>query len=205
MDLTAFVLSWSPVLLLAVLAVGFKRSALELSIYGLGFTAGLAYLAFKTPLSVILLAGLDGVVTTAPLLLVVLAGILLSNLLAAAGVLDRLVAWFLVGLRRPPAPAPLHQSGDLQLPGRGQRHRRAHRGSHAAGRRSHCGRRPWLHFFALQDRHRRPHVRRPGAGGPHSAPHHPPGPGRLPPPRLDSLALLGPKPAQGTERQALPG
>ncbi len=101
MDLIPFLLSWSPVLLLAVLAVIFKRSALELSLYGLGFTIALAYLAFKTPFSVILLAGLDGVLTTAPLLLVVLAGILLSNLLVAAGALDRIVAWFLRGLRRP--------------------------------------------------------------------------------------------------------
>ena len=101
MDLFPFTLSWTPVLLLAVLAVAFKRSALELSLYGLGFTAALAYLAFKTPLSVIFLAGLDGVVTTLPLLLVVLAGILLCNLLVAAGAIDRLVAWFLQGLRHP--------------------------------------------------------------------------------------------------------
>ncbi len=49
----------------------------------------------------ILLAGLDGVVTTLPLLLVVLAGIMLCNLLVAAGAIDRLVAWFLQGLRHP--------------------------------------------------------------------------------------------------------
>ncbi|HEY9072536.1 MAG TPA: L-lactate permease [Desulfobaccales bacterium] len=101
MNLFTFLLSWTPVLLLAVLAVACKRSALELSLYGLGFTASLAYLAFKTPVSVILLAGLDGVLATLPLLLVVLAGILLSNLLVAAGALDRLVAWFLQGLRHP--------------------------------------------------------------------------------------------------------
>lgn len=101
MDLAAFILSWSPVLLLAVLAVVFKRSALERSLYGLGFATGLAYLAFKTPLAVILLAGLDGMLTTAPLLLVVLPGILLCNLLVAAGAIDRLVAWFMEGLRHP--------------------------------------------------------------------------------------------------------
>ena len=33
MNLAAFALSWSPVLILAVLAVGFKRPALELSRY----------------------------------------------------------------------------------------------------------------------------------------------------------------------------
>jgi len=101
MDLTTFLLCWTPVLLLALLAVVWKRSALELSLYGLGFTAALAHLAFRTPWSVIFLAGLDGVVTTLPLLLVVLAGIMLCNLLLAAGAIDRLVAWFMRGLRHP--------------------------------------------------------------------------------------------------------
>ena len=100
-DVAAFILSWSPVLLLMLLAVVFKRSALQLSFYGLGFATGLVYLAFKTPFTVIFLAGLDGVLTTVPLLLVVLAGILLCNLLMAAGAIDRLVAWFMRGLRHP--------------------------------------------------------------------------------------------------------
>lgn len=101
MNLAAFTLSWSPVLLLAVLAVVFKRPALELSLYGVVFTAALAHLAFQTPLSVILMAAVDGVVTTAPLLLVVTAGILLSHLLIASRSIDRIVAWFLQGLRHP--------------------------------------------------------------------------------------------------------
>jgi lactate permease len=101
LDLVAFFLSWSPVLFLTLLAVVFKRSALELSLYGLGFAIGLTYLAFKTPLAVICLAGLDGVLTTVPVLLVVLTGILLCNFLLAAGAIDRLVAWFMRGLRRP--------------------------------------------------------------------------------------------------------
>ena len=46
MNLVSFALSWSPVLVLAVLAVGPKRPALELSVYGVVFTAGLASLAF---------------------------------------------------------------------------------------------------------------------------------------------------------------
>jgi lactate permease len=100
-DPATFLLSWSPVLLLAVLAVGFKRPALELSLYGVAFTAGLCYLVFHTPAPVILLAALDGVLTILPLLLVVLAGILLSRLLTASGSIERLVAWFLQGLRHP--------------------------------------------------------------------------------------------------------
>ncbi len=101
MDLTSFAWSWSPVLLLTVLAVVLKRPALELSIYGAGFTAALAHLAFQTPWPVIGLAALDGVATTLPLLLVVLAGILLSNLLVATGSISRLMAWLFQGLRRP--------------------------------------------------------------------------------------------------------
>jgi len=86
---------------LMVLAVGLKRPALELSLYGSVFTAGLACLAFKTPVAVVALAALDGVVTTLPLLLVVLAGILLSNLLVATGSIGRIVAWLFQGLRHP--------------------------------------------------------------------------------------------------------
>ena len=101
MNLTSFVLSWSPVLVLAVLAVGLKRPALELSVYGVVFTAGLASLAFETPLTIILLAALDGALTTLPLLLVVLPGLLLSNLLVASGSLDRIITFFLQSLRHP--------------------------------------------------------------------------------------------------------
>lgn len=100
-DLTAFALSWSPVLLLTVLAVGWRRPALELSLAGVGFSGGLVYIAFKTPAEVVLLAALDGLLTTLPLLLVVLAGILLSNLLLATGAIRRIVTWFVSGLRHP--------------------------------------------------------------------------------------------------------
>ncbi|MGB8993021.1 MAG: L-lactate permease [Desulfobaccales bacterium] len=101
MNLASFALSWSPVLVLTVLAVGFKRPALELSLYGVLFTAALALLVFRTPPTVIFLAALDGVLTTVPLLLVVLAGILLANLLAATGSIERMVTWLLHGLRSP--------------------------------------------------------------------------------------------------------
>ena len=101
MDGASFVLSWSPVLLLTVLAVVLKRSALELALYGVIFAAALTHLAFKTPVLVILQAALDGVVTTLPLLLVVLAGIMLSNILVASGAIGRLVAGLLHGLRSP--------------------------------------------------------------------------------------------------------
>jgi len=101
MEVSTFALSWTPVLLLTFVAVGLKRPALELSLIGVGFTAGLAYVGFRTPLGVIWLAALDGVLTTLPLLLVVLAGILLSNLLRATGGIERIVTWFASGLRHP--------------------------------------------------------------------------------------------------------
>ena len=99
MDTGLFVLSWTPVLLLTVLAVGFKRPALDLSIYSTLFTAGLVMVFFDTPLSVTLWAGLDGVLTTLPLILVIVAGIMLSVLLMSTGSLERIVTWFMAGVR----------------------------------------------------------------------------------------------------------
>lgn len=89
-----FILSWSPVAMLTVLAVFLRRSALELSIFGFLFSLLLAVGFFKTPFGVTLLAAADGVLTTLPLLLVVLTGIFLSTLLTATGALARIVGWF---------------------------------------------------------------------------------------------------------------
>lgn len=97
MDTGLFLLSWTPVLLLTVLAVVLRRSALELSLYGFFFSLVLATVFYETPLSVGLLAAMDGVLTTLPLLLVILAGILLSILLMESGSLTRLVKWFKAG------------------------------------------------------------------------------------------------------------
>lgn len=99
MDMTMFALSWTPVLLLTVLAVFFRRPALELAIYSTIFTAGLVATAFATPIGVILLAGLDGILTTLPLILVIVAGIMLSTLLMHTGSLQRIVTWFMGGVR----------------------------------------------------------------------------------------------------------
>ena len=93
-----FLWSWTPVLVLSVLAVGFKQSALALSIYGTLFSLILTVRVFQTPVSVALMAGLDGVFTTFPLLLVIIAGILLSQLLMTTGSLVRIVNWFMQGI-----------------------------------------------------------------------------------------------------------
>ena len=97
MDITLFLLSWSPVVLLTILAVFLRRSALELSVWGFIFTLGLALTCYETPLSVALAAGLDGVLTTLPLLLVIIGGMFLSGLLSSTNSLKRIVDWFKSG------------------------------------------------------------------------------------------------------------
>ena len=67
MDVNLFVLSWSPVIFLTILAVVLRRSALELSVYGFIFSLGLTLYFFKTPLDVAFMASLDGVLTSLPL------------------------------------------------------------------------------------------------------------------------------------------
>lgn len=97
MNAGLFLLSWTPVVLLTVLAVFLRRPAIELSIYGFLFVLALALGFYETPLSVGLLAALDGVLTTLPLLLVIMAGILFSSLLMDTGSLTRIVEWFKTG------------------------------------------------------------------------------------------------------------
>ena len=92
-----FILSWTPVVFLTLLAVFLRRSALELAVYGLLFSLVLLFLFFNTSLEVAFWAALDGVFTTLPLLLVILSGILLSNLLTDTGSLVRIVQWFKKG------------------------------------------------------------------------------------------------------------
>ena len=94
MDAWLFLLSWSPVALLTILAVFLRRSALELSVCGVVFSLILAVGFFDTSPRVVGLAALDGVLTTLPLLLVIMAGIFLSSLLLATGSLKRMVEWF---------------------------------------------------------------------------------------------------------------
>lgn len=87
-------LAWSPVLLLFILAVLFRRSALALSVAGFLWTALLALTAFKTPYLSVAGASLRGVLITLPLLLVVYGGILLASVLIEAGALKRIADWF---------------------------------------------------------------------------------------------------------------
>jgi len=87
-------LAWSPVLLLFILAVFFRRSALELSIAGSVWTVVVALTIFNTPPSTVALSALDGFLVTLPLLLVVYGGILLASVLIGSGSLARLADWF---------------------------------------------------------------------------------------------------------------
>jgi len=76
-----FALSWTPVLLLTLLAIVFGQSALALSVWGLVWALVMAKGFFDTSLTVGLMSALDGVFTTLPLMLVILGGILFSSLL----------------------------------------------------------------------------------------------------------------------------
>ena len=92
-------LAWSPILLLFLLAVVFRRSALELSIAGMAWTVFIAVTVFATPFETVGLAALDGLLVTLPLLLVVYGGILLASVLIGSGSLARLANWFTGAVR----------------------------------------------------------------------------------------------------------
>ncbi len=96
-----FFLSWTPILLIMVLAVGFKRQALELACWGTLYTLGLVLFWFKTPATVVVMAMLDGLLTNLPLLLVIYSGMLLSGFLLETGSLARVVTWFAALTRNP--------------------------------------------------------------------------------------------------------
>ena len=92
-------LAWSPILLLFLLAVVFRRSALELSVAGMAWTVFIAVTVFATPFKTVGLAALDGLLVTLPLLLVVYGGILLASVLIGSGSLARLANWFTGAVR----------------------------------------------------------------------------------------------------------
>lgn len=92
-----FFLSWTPILLIFILAVWFRARALTLSICGLTYCIVLVASIFRTAPGVILMAAIDGVITTVPLLLVVYTGILLSVFLLEKGSLQRLAKWLAGG------------------------------------------------------------------------------------------------------------
>src|SRR5210317_1508291 len=92
-------LAWSPVLLLLILAVFLRRSALFLAVAGCLWTGALALTIFHTPLSGVLASAFRGVQVTLPLLLVVYGGILLASVLTESGALARLADWFTAAAR----------------------------------------------------------------------------------------------------------
>ena len=96
-----FFLSWTPILLVFVLAVGFRTQAMTLAVCAFVYTALLVFFVFKTAPAVIFLASLDGILTTVPLLLVVYCGILLSAFLLEKGSLQRLAQWLSSGTLSP--------------------------------------------------------------------------------------------------------
>jgi lactate permease len=93
MDSLVIALSWTPLILVFVLAFFFRTPALSLSLWAFSYTVFLVLSVFKTAPRVVLMATLDGILTTVPLLLVVYLGILLSVFLLDKGVLQRLASW----------------------------------------------------------------------------------------------------------------
>ncbi|UCF32038.1 MAG: L-lactate permease [bacterium] len=87
-------LAWSPVFLLFILAVFFRRSALYLAVAGYLWTSALAVAVFRTHYSAVGAATVRGFLITLPLLLVVYGGILLASVLIEAGSLKRIADWF---------------------------------------------------------------------------------------------------------------
>src|SRR3989304_7169481 len=99
MNFLDFLISWPPLFLIVILAVGLKWSALRLSLAGLFYTSLLSSLWFKTSIQVVGISALDGVFTALPVILVVFFAILLSTLLLETGSLNKIAAWFLARLR----------------------------------------------------------------------------------------------------------
>ncbi len=84
-----FVLAVSPVVFISLLILLFRAGVIVTGAAGLLYTSAVVYFAFHTPLSVIALSVVDGVVTTMPVILVVWAGILLADVLIGTGALKR--------------------------------------------------------------------------------------------------------------------
>lgn len=91
--------AWSPVLLLLILAVFLRRSALFLAVAGCIWTGLLALTVFRTPVIQVFVSAWRGFAITLPLLLVVYGGILLASVLVQSGALSRLADWFTAAAR----------------------------------------------------------------------------------------------------------
>jgi len=91
----------SPILLIAALVIFLSMSTLGLSLWGILLTAVIACLVFHTSITTVLLAALDGCITTVPLVLIVFFGIMLSIVLIRTGALSRIVTGLLGGFRHP--------------------------------------------------------------------------------------------------------
>lgn len=99
MSLLDFSLSWTPIVLITILAVVLKCQALELAFWASMSTVALVVLWFKTPPDVVFLSSVDGILRNLPVLLVIYFGMLLSGLLISTGSLSRFVDW-ISGLTR---------------------------------------------------------------------------------------------------------
>lgn len=101
LDLLRLFAAASPVILIAILVIFWNMSAFGLSVWGIIFTAVIAWTVFQTSIVTILLGAIDGLITTFPLLLTVFFGIILSVLLIETGALSRIVNGLSKGFRDP--------------------------------------------------------------------------------------------------------
>jgi lactate permease len=86
-----FLLAIAPVIVIFVVLVVFRQPADITGLIGWVFTALLAWLLFRTGLSVILRASLSGIVASLPVSLVVATSIFQMTLMQKTGALDRLI------------------------------------------------------------------------------------------------------------------
>lgn len=89
-----FTLAVSPVLFITLLIMLFRAGVILTGTAGLVYTSIIVHVFFQTPVSVITLSILDGIMTTLSVILVVWAGILLADILIGTGALKRIGRFF---------------------------------------------------------------------------------------------------------------
>ncbi|MGD2206478.1 MAG: L-lactate permease, partial [Anaerolineae bacterium] len=92
MNLLAVLLALSPVIVILLLLTLRRTAADTAGVVGWVFTVVVAWLGFRTPLSVILQASLSGIVASLPIALVVATSILQITIMIEMGAVERVVA-----------------------------------------------------------------------------------------------------------------
>jgi len=91
MNLASLLLALSPVIIIFLLLILRRTAADKVGLIGWIATAAIAWLAFKTPLSVVFGASLAGIIASLPISLVVAASILQVTVMLETGAISRVV------------------------------------------------------------------------------------------------------------------